>query len=127
MNTEQPITAGNDRILCCMTHWLSAGLRDVSVRSQRAFRHGNRSAADSLWHSVVRLSGWAAVCAALLVLFLPGSFAFAAVTWSGELLTNPGFESGLTGWSYYGADSPVADTKIDWWNDGPHSGSKQAY
>jgi hypothetical protein len=58
---------------------------------------------------------------------LPVSSASGAVTWSGELLTNPGFESGLTGWTNGGGGSAVADTKIDWWDDGPHSGSKQAY
>jgi len=51
-----------------------------------------------------------------------------SVTWSGELLTNPGFETGnLTGWTNGGGGSANVGLGCPWCDDNPHSGSYQVY
>jgi len=63
---------------------------------------------------------------AALLLAAPG--AQAQTTWTGELLTNPGFESGTTGWTNGGGGTMVAGAACSiYCNDPPHGGVNQAY
>ncbi|NIQ91673.1 MAG: DUF2341 domain-containing protein, partial [Deltaproteobacteria bacterium] len=56
------------------------------------------------------------------------NIAQASRCWSSELLTNPGFETGdATGWTNGGGGSVDIGAQCTWCNDGPHSGSYQAY
>jgi len=61
----------------------------------------------------------------LLLTFAPRAH---AITWSGELLTNPGFETGgASGWSNGGGGSVNTGLQCTYCDNGPHSGSYQAY
>jgi len=64
--------------------------------------------------------------AIVLLTFVPT--ADAAITWSSELLTNPGFETGdATGWINAGGGGVNIGAQCTSCDDGPHTGSYQAY
>ena len=55
-----------------------------------------------------------------------GSHVDSVALTSHELLTNPGFENGLTGWTSVGDGAPTSGSDA-WASSGPHSGSNEAY
>jgi hypothetical protein len=75
---------------------------------------------------IARLVVLSLLAAIFLLGFSPS--AEAAITWSGELLTNPGFETGnSTGWTNGGGGTVNVGVLCYGCNDNPHSGSYQAY